>query len=98
MRGPNRVECCDSTSQAPLSIEKVGFGLWWRRLLDFLSRSDGGSCLNKKNRGRRNPISNYIPVDKSFILERAFSVTKFHFGDAKFLTNRDRVLSGISPL
>ena len=54
-------------------------------MLEFLSRSDGGSCLNKKNRGRRNAISIYIPV--------AISVTKFHFEDAKFLTNRDRVPS-----
>lgn len=32
---------------------KGGFGLWWRMLLDFLSRTDGGSCRNKKNRRRR---------------------------------------------
>ncbi len=40
-----------------LHTEKVGFGLWWRRLLDFLSRSDGGGCPDKKNRGSRNAIS-----------------------------------------
>ncbi len=37
---------------------------------DFLSRSYGGSCLNKKNRGRRNAISIYIPVANSFTPER----------------------------
>ncbi len=56
--------------------EKVGFGLWSRRLLNFLSRSDGGSCPNKKNSG----------------------MTKLLFRDAQFLSNRDRVLSGISSL
>ena len=52
---------------------KVRFGLWWRRLLDFLSRSDGRSCPNKKNRGRRNAISIHIPIAKSFTPEHAFS-------------------------
>ena len=67
---------------------KGRFGLWWRRLLDFLSRSDGGSCPNKKNSGRRNAIWIYIPVANSFTPERAFSVTKLPFRDAKFLSNR----------
>ena len=66
-------------------------GLWWKRMLNFLSKIDGGSCLHKKNRGRRNAISIYIPVANPFTPERAFSVTKLHFGDAKILSNRDRV-------
>ena len=75
-------------------VEKFGSdsGGGGKRLLDFLSRTDGGCCLNKKNRGRRNAISIYIPVTNSFAPEQAFSVTKFLTN-----TSRNRVLSWISP-
>ena len=71
-----------------IRVLKDRFGLWWRRLLDFLSRPDGGSCPNKQNRGRRNAISIYILVANSFNLDRAFFDTKLLFGNAKFLSNR----------
>ena len=32
----------------------------------YISKTDGGSCFNKKNRSRRNTISMYIPVTNSF--------------------------------
>ena len=64
---------------------KCTFGLWPRMLLDFLSRTNGGSYPNKKNTGRRNTISIYIPVAKSFTPERAFFVTKLPFRDANSL-------------
>ena len=66
----------------------VGFGLWWRSCSIFNLEETGGSCPNKKNSGRRNAISIYIPVANSFSPERAFSVTKLPFRDAKFLSNR----------
>ncbi len=69
-------------------VERVGFGLWWRRLFDFLSRSDGGSCPNKKNSDRRNAISISIRLTNFFIPERAFFVTKSPFRGAKFLSSR----------
>ena len=77
--------------------ERVGSDFGGEELFDFLSRSDGGSCLNKKNSGRRNAISIYIPVANSFTPERAFFVTKLPFRDAKFLANRDRVPLQNSP-
>ena len=58
------------------------------KLLNFLSRTDGGSFPNKRNRSRRNAILIYIPVANSFTPERAFFVTKLPFRDAKFLFNR----------
>lgn len=36
----DRVSFCSTTLVK--DIEKVGFGVWWRRLLEFLSRTDGG--------------------------------------------------------
>ena len=80
-----------------LQTERVSSDFDGEGLFDFLSRSDGGSCLNKKNSGRRNAISIYIPVANSFTSERAFFVTKLPFRDAKFLANCDRVLLQNSP-
>ena len=64
----------------------------------YLSRSDGGSCPNKKNGGRRDAISIYIPVANAITPERASLVTKLPFRSAKFLSNRDRVLARNLPL
>ena len=77
--------------------ERVGSDFGGEELFNFLSRSDGGSGHNKKNSGRRNAISIYIPVANSFTSERAFFVTKLPFRDAKFLANRDRVPLQNSP-
>ena len=51
------------------------------KLLNFLSRSDGGSCPNKNKIGGRNAISIYIPVANSFPPERAFFGAKLLFRD-----------------
>lgn len=42
------------------------------RLLNFLSRTVGGCCPNKKRKGRRNAISIYIPVTNSFAQNARF--------------------------
>lgn len=65
-----------------------------KKVVRFLSRSDGESCFYKKNRSRRNKIV-YIPVANSFTLERAFFVTKLLFCHSKFFFSCDRAPSGI---
>lgn len=66
---------------------KGRFGLWRRRLLDFLFRSNRESCPNKKNAGRKNAISIYIWVANSFTSEHVFFVTKLLFCNTKFFFN-----------
>lgn len=47
---PMAIERCRDTNRVEhndlIGVERVGFGLWWRRLFNFLSKNDVGSCLN----------------------------------------------------
>ena len=63
-----------------LQTEKVGLGLWWRSCSIFYLEVTGGSCLNKKNRSRRNAISIYTPIATP---ERVFFVTNPRFSRKK---------------
>ncbi len=78
-------------------IERVGFGLWWRSCSIFYLEETGGSCPNKKNSGRRNAISIYIPVANSFTPERDEITLPRCQIPFQPRISRDRVLSGISP-
>ncbi len=39
--------------------KRVGFVVWWRRLFDFLCRSDGGSCPYKKTEVEKHNSSQH---------------------------------------
>ena len=78
---------------SPGHIERVGSDSGGEGCSIFYLEVTGQAVFNKKNRGIRNAISIYTPIANSFTPERACSVTKFHFGDAKFLTNRERIPS-----
>ena len=54
--------------------KRVGFVLWWRRLFDFLSGSDGGSCPYKKTEVEKTQFQSTFR--SQIPSERAFFVTK----------------------
>ena len=61
------------------------------RFLSMYVERPGGCCSNKKNRGKKNVISMYIPVANSFTPERDFS-DQISCRRYEFLADRDRVL------
>ncbi len=70
--------------------KRVGFVLMWRRLFNFLSRNDRGSCSYKKTKVEKTQLQSIFRLQISS--ERAFFVTKLLFCHSKLFYNLDRVL------
>ena len=57
-----------------------------RNLLDFLSKTLGGTVLTRETEVEETQFHSTFSIDKFLRSENAFVVTKLHSGDTKFQT------------